>query len=263
MGPSPRVRGSPAHAAAAQTLRGSIPACAGKPCGRRSKQWSAGVHPRVCGEASVEPWRGGAAAGPSPRVRGSRTTGISPVFRSGSIPACAGKPSSTSCWCCCRRVHPRVCGEAARCPRVGENRPGPSPRVRGSRCRARGSRLSSGSIPACAGKPRPARSSGSRRRVHPRVCGEAPAPGEGGRLEAGPSPRVRGSPPVKMLPRMSPRSIPACAGKPRVPPRPAMAFQVHPRVCGEAEQITYTDGSKEGPSPRVRGSRSGPSRVGG
>ena len=73
----------------------------------------------------------------------------------------------------------------------------------------------------------------------------------------------------------SPRSIPACAGKPRSCPcrassprvhprvcgkpeaasRGCSAGAVHPRVCGEAAGLSEAPAVGESPSPRVRGSR--------
>ena len=152
-GPSPRVRGSPAERAEVDRGRGSIPACAGKPSARRSTRWLTGVHPRVCGEARPPGPAVRLSPGPSPRVRGSRGREPGPLLCRGSIPACAGKPPSSSIRSWRSRVHPRVCGEARLQLAQKEDAEGPSPRVRGSRCRGAGSNSSRGSIPACAGKP--------------------------------------------------------------------------------------------------------------
>ena len=258
-GPSPRVRGSLEAIAEASGITGSIPACAGKPLILDALVAMLWVHPRVCGEAPRWAGRGCSCRGPSPRVRGSLGPVDLRLPRPGSIPACAGKP----CGGPTRRgllwVHPRVCGEA-RCTRVPRRiRPGPSPRVRGSPSPCAPAPLGRGSIPACAGKPTPRRWPRRRRRVHPRVCGEAALtapPGDRGR---GPSPRVRGSP-LHPAPRDHLiGSIPACAGKPRSPSGSATGRWVHPRVCGEAAARWWSPGRGRGPSPRVRGS---PARVG-
>ena len=50
-GPSPRVRGSPREERVVLRRMRSIPACAGKPQRSQSRNASARVHPRVCGEA--------------------------------------------------------------------------------------------------------------------------------------------------------------------------------------------------------------------
>ena len=190
------------------------------------------VHPRVCGESCATPvmrmWR----LGPSPRVRGSeieisgfaRRTGPSPRVRGilrrgarglprvGSIPACAGNPTSTSRPPRTSRVHPRVCGESLSQMESGGLAKGPSPRVRGIPVLVIAAVGRRGSIPACAGNPGthlrpvascrgPPRVRGIRAegrplmgacRVHPRVCGESSVRLPADLSVRGPSPRVRG-----------------------------------------------------------------------
>ena len=92
-------------------------------------------------------------------------------------------------------------------------------------------------------------------RVHPRVCGEATTPLRCLTRWAGPSPRVRGSPGQPAPRDAGRRSIPACAGKPRVRSRRTARLWVHPRVCGEARFRRQRRRRPSGPSPRVRGSR--------
>ncbi len=152
-------------------------------------------------------------------------------------------------------VHPRVCGGAAPTARRSATGSGPSPRVRGSRTHRAKVGDWIGSIPACAGEPR---SSGRCRRragVHPRVCGGAehflPM---FGRYD-GPSPRVRGSRARRPEQPGRQRSIPACAGEPRVDPHSRLLRPVHPRVCGGASAFRLAAATADGPSPRVRGSR--------
>ena len=232
-GPSPRVRGSPCLAEFRVSVEGSIPACAGKPNTPSVAELLTRVHPRVCGEAERRAGEQSPVAGPSPRVRGSLgpqgqscgPEGSIPAcagkprqrrraLASGSIPACAGKPRPSTQRGSSTRVHPRVCGEAAiGCLLVRRPR-GPSPRVRGSRSAASLSSSSTGSIPACAGKPGGTHGAAGFFWVHPRVCGEAVVELRQPQCSQGPSPRVRGSPPPvpSSLPMMG--SIPACAGKP-------------------------------------------------
>ena len=132
VGPSPRVRGSHHRPLPVARRAGSIPACAGKPLRGRTSRASARVHPRVCGEAASIRGRWGALGGPSPRVRGSPRGGRDPRAVVGSIPACAGKPSSDRPPRLGRWVHPRVCGEAYDMECACADWLGPSPRVRGS-----------------------------------------------------------------------------------------------------------------------------------
>ena len=176
-GPSPRVRGSLQSGDQGQPGDGSIPACAGKPpAGVRSPP-APRVHPRVCGEARGGRSSGKSHTGPSPRVRGSLGYAVGRLVREGSIPACAGKPSTLITYRSTTGVHPRVCGEAADTADGAAGFRGPSPRVRGSHLglpsagirvhdwgpsprvrgsparRGRASAWVTGSIPACAGKP--------------------------------------------------------------------------------------------------------------
>jgi len=73
----------------------------------------------------------------------------------------------------------------------------------------------------------------------------------------GPSPRARGSQPMKKTSILAHRSIPACAGE---PPKGAWCkgFEtVHPRVRGGARAINPLLSFAAGPSPRARGSHHG------
>ena len=93
-GPSPRVRGSLVATGLGQRTGGSIPACAGKPREVPDAADLTGVHPRVCGEAPYTAAGNESLNGPSPRVRGSRGRRTRTAVFPGSIPACAGKPST-------------------------------------------------------------------------------------------------------------------------------------------------------------------------
>ena len=252
-GPSPRVRGNQRHRVLRKRRQGSIPACAGKPAGKPAGPCGHRVHPRVCGETGSGGRYRGVAKGPSPRVRGNRPAALPRLFRQGSIPACAGKPSMVAGDRARRAVHPRVCGETLRALVVDMGVRGPSPRVRGNRRRELPSWATTGSIPACAGKPCRRRSRWSRHGVHPRVCGETGALDEPGELESGPSPRVRGNRGHQARRLDRARSIPACAGKPPPTSTGRAGGGVHPRVCGETLVSSVSMLWQEGPSPRVRG----------
>ena len=91
---------------------------------------------------------------------------------------------------------------------------GPSPRGRGNRptFRRRGVRFRS--IPAWAGKPRPAAGLIVAVRVHPRVGGETRSVGRRHQLAEGPSPRGRGNRISENRRGSDIGSIPAWAGKP-------------------------------------------------
>ena len=220
-GLSPRVRGNRVRHGGRGVHGGSIPACAGEPCpwtrrGRRSR-----VYPRVCGGTERPLHQRARHQGLSPRVRGNRPSDPETAAASGSIPACAGEPSAAGCRVCCTGVYPRVCGgtltERQQFTRYG----GLSPRVRGNPSRASTSARPFGSIPACAGEPRPLSTRGERVWVYPRVCGGTCPTCQTNYRRRGLSPRVRGNLACAAGTRRPLGSIPACAGEPRAssPPR--------------------------------------------
>ena len=154
---------------------------------------------------------------------------------------------------CCRRAHPRVCGEnptmvAWRLPAAGS-----SPRVRGKPGFLRPLLPEGGLIPACAGKTRRARALRHRPPAHPRVCGENDDAHVSQGVGVGSSPRVRGKPRLRPGIRLVDRLIPACAGKTRRPGGRRSGVSAHPRVCGENPWTAYGAASPRGSSPRVRG----------
>ena len=213
-GRSPRVRGSLAAGGARSRELGSIPACAGEPPTGAAGPSRGRVDPRVCGGAYALSTVPSCTRGRSPRVRGSPVRGGVGDAREGSIPACAGEPPAPRRRSRPVRVDPRVCGGARTPWPAVTSRTGRSPRVRGSRRLRHGPRRPPGSIPACAGEPRPSRARAWRRRVDPRVCGGARCRHHAPHSARGRSPRVRGS--LFMGPAAAGvgGSIPACAGEP-------------------------------------------------
>ena len=91
-GLSPRVRGNLGRNHRAQRLGGSIPACAGEPCGSSEGKEMPTVYPRVCGGTSIEYAGLIAKQGLSPRVRGNHNADAIALNWQRSIPACAGEP---------------------------------------------------------------------------------------------------------------------------------------------------------------------------
>ncbi len=148
------------------------------------------------------------------------------------IPACAGNtrlPWGIPGW---RSVHPRVCGEHSKI-RSNESSPaGSSPRVRGTRGRAQRDRARDGSSPRVRGT-----------RLHRRGAG----------IDARFIPACAGNTGAQSLSRDSPRFIPACAGNTPDEPIWRDRLSVHPRVCGEHNNVVHVVGGAFGSSPRVRG----------
>ena len=192
-GSSPRVRGTPKTTLRLLRLFRFIPACAGNTSRARPPRPRPPVHPRVCGEHSVDPGRSGESGGSSPRVRGTPRVGVGGVGDRRFIPACAGNTLRVT-----TRFWPNN---------------GSSPRVRGTPDR-RG-RLAQ---PAA---------------VHPRVCGEHGGPRHPSGRGDGSSPRVRGTLVASQAKPTRPRFIPACAGNTTSPTMRLKQETVHPRVCGE------------------------------
>ena len=192
-GRSPRVRGSHPRPDPGNARPGSIPACAGEPsmAGRWSQRMT--VDPRVCGGAAVEHSAMTRPMGRSPRVRGSRKALDVEPSLPGSIPACAGEPSTLRLVKALGWVDPRVCGGADAVVLPGTGHGGRSPRVRGSHAREVLNRILTRSIPACAGEPDSRRRRRPVAEVDPRVCGGATTRSPHGVIIMGRSPRVRGS----------------------------------------------------------------------
>ena len=69
-GSSPRVRGKPPRYRRGHSLRGLIPACAGKTPDSLQNVVNCRAHPRVCGENELVQNRAMGREGSSPRVRG-------------------------------------------------------------------------------------------------------------------------------------------------------------------------------------------------
>ena len=154
-----------------------------------------------------------AAAGSSPRVRGTVGIFIAEACEPGIIPACAGNSITASRTSTPYRDHPRVCGEQRNTGFSG------------------GTQF--GIIPACAGNRTSAHRLSRRSRDHPRVCGEQISAFETSRAFAGSSPRVRGTAAPSWSFLKVSGIIPACAGnRCRACPGGGSAWD-HPRVCGE------------------------------
>ena len=186
-------------------------------------------------------------------MRGNHSGGISYNLRLGSIPACAGEPTSCTSCSCRLQVYPRVCGGTGPFFFKQWGGVGLSPRVRGNRRRLPFFAAYRRSIPACAGEPRTRTENGSSDRVYPRVCGGTYAVGIVSLLAWGLSPRVRGNLPASTRVSACTGSIPACAGEPDMRWRCVSTPKVYPRVCGGTWLPPCGLICSWGLSPRVRG----------
>ena len=133
---------------------------------------------------------------------------------------------------------------------------GLSPRVRGNHSRTIPTRAVYGSIPACAGEPRPRGGTIHSAGVYPRVCGGTILGTGNGIQITGLSPRVRGNHHWTGDPLQFSRSIPACAGEPTRGEAWLTSMGVYPRVCGGTIVVLLLVSGRRGLSPRVRGNLS-------
>ena len=131
----PRVCGGTNSAPSSLSMWiGLSPRVRGNPCESNWRTSPRTVYPRVCGGTPHGGQRDQPAGGLSPRVRGNH--GISSIRRSisGSIPACAGEPATSSNPCSCGTVYPRVCGGTYTSRLYHRREWGLSLRVRGNHC---------------------------------------------------------------------------------------------------------------------------------
>ncbi len=133
LGSSPRVRGSQVVTLAAARRRGIIPAGAGLTQSAQAARRHHRDHPRGCGAHIPTARWPRRAAGSSPRVRGSLKCRVAPVGHARIIPAGAGLTSSATKSAWSIGDHPRGCGAHQHKRRGRTQKPGSSPRVRGSR----------------------------------------------------------------------------------------------------------------------------------
>ena len=129
-----------------------IPAHAGKTPMPTMRTLYDRAHPRACGENPKDAQWIEAQEGSSPRMRGKLVEGRSERGFPRLIPAHAGKTPSHTNRHPYARAHPRACGENFQTLLKMSLTEGSSPRMRGKRVHQLISRLTTGLIPAHAGK---------------------------------------------------------------------------------------------------------------
>ncbi len=191
--------------------------------------------------------------GSSPRVRGAVIGARAGQRLDGIIPARAGSSLRATTAIPWRRDHPRACGEQPPCKSSSSQAPGSSPRVRGAGTSTNGGHVLAGIIPARAGSSCLCRRHHTRRRDHPRACGEQLRALNKQLYSQGSSPRVRGA--AAQTARTCPALgiIPARAGSSLLFFWSHYALRDHPRACGEQFSIRVNAPAQSGSSPRVRG----------
>ena len=132
---------------------------------------------------------------------------------------------------------------------------GLSPRARGNHPTFLIAIIRTRSIPACAGEPLNRPKSKCRIRVYPRVRGGTFVSGGNNLAINGVSPRARGNQPESPGIPLDARSIPACAGEPRLSGPPKGPNAVYPRVRGGTAYDADSTRKLRGLSPRARGNQ--------
>ncbi|KXS36375.1 MAG: hypothetical protein AWU55_3020 [Halomonadaceae bacterium T82-2] len=149
---------------------------------------------------------------------------------------------------------PRACGDRVWLTGFGFSPGGLSPRLRGSDQLPQQLIANVRVIPAPAGIGWRCTTAGRGRPGYPRACGDRATSFNGADIDAGLSPRLRGS--VRPAAGVGDRHrvIPAPAGIGRPPPLPPAMTAGYPRACGDRFWRTSCQTRRFGLSPRLRGS---------
>ena len=252
-GSSPRGRGTPLQRGILLCEGRFIPARAGNARDACSASGTRSVHPRAGGERVFSVHDHAAAAGSSPRGRGTRRGQRRGRPQLRFIPARAGNAAARCPRPTPRSVHPRAGGERPELQAGSQWLDGSSPRGRGTRGEqlldARVARF----IPARAGNACRAWCAGFSPSVHPRAGGERPDTGHLTIEGDGSSPRGRGTPRGAEREAARRRFIPARAGNAYFMHFCSSVRSVHPRAGGERSVSNAVERDNTGSSPRGRG----------
>ena len=171
-GSSPRLRGTQQKARLDRSVRRFIPAPAGNALKVDACWGEITVHPRACGERTIDPAQSTRCVGSSPRLRGTRQRLQRTCRKPRFIPAPAGNARYRVCWLRRVAVHPRACGERLPPKKTAPRCSGSSPRLRGTHVSNRAHAAVCRFIPAPAGNANEYWNDRPRLPVHPRACGE-------------------------------------------------------------------------------------------
>ena len=191
------------------------------------------VHPRACGEHTVDEPSVATESGSSPRLRGTLRRQAGQLGPSRFIPAPAGNIPASLGRFALPAVHPRACGEHcsqsnSRCTYTGS-----SPRLRGTYLNQDSVHPQKRFIPAPAGNMPISPAALDLSLVHPRACGEHAERGNTFSKSVGSSPRLRGTCLSITWRCGNGRFIPAPAGNISKRRSAVARKTVHPRACGE------------------------------
>ena len=171
-GSPPRMRGKPRWSSGVDAARRITPADAGKTLVTDGDAAAKDDHPRGCGENSLNGIFSATGLGSPPRMRGKLIQLATGLGKTGITPADAGKTHCAPRANRSREDHPRGCGENASM-RVSSSRwPGSPPRMRGKLFGFRPQKSQRRITPADAGKTILRIVFLSKKKDHPRGCGE-------------------------------------------------------------------------------------------
>ena len=194
-----------------------------------------------------------AAAGSSPRGRGTPLLAVGHAHVDRFIPAWAGNTNIQHQLVTIVPVHPRVGGEHRMMPDSNISNTGSSPRGRGTLSFSSIAGPPRRFIPAWAGNTAARSDRAGRVPVHPRVGGEHVGEIDLRGDYTGSSPRGRGTPLMHEADGVIQRFIPAWAGNTGPPTERCSRTPVHPRVGGEHVRARPQTRYHPGSSPRGRG----------
>ncbi len=266
VGLSPHARGNPANRSGYVGNAGSIPACAGEPLIFFLRQPDKRVYPRMRGGTGYFQLKDTLVVGLSPHARGN--LGGFPVREpaGGSIPACAGEPTSKKVYWVAEGVYPRMRGGTTGVYTYSASHEGLSPHARGNLASRVHLRAFFGSIPACAGEPSAYFRYRRAGRVYPRMRGGTASGQSRAKPTWGLSPHARGNRPNSNREDGPPGSIPACAGEPAASSFFPCPVRVYPRMRGGTFSSMPMKTAELGLSPHARGNlvmaRNDPCRTG-
>ena len=233
VGSSPRMWGTPQHAANPENPRRFIPTHVGNATRSLYPHRRLAVHPHACGERVTSSAVTRSTTGSSPRMWGTHQTGGPFCLAARFIPTHVGNarlrwPSGPK-----TTVHPHACGERACSIACGWTSGGSSPRMWGTLACASVKMSPIRFIPTHVGNAPAESPQVSRKPVHPHACGERISMHGCVSIKTGSSPRMWGTHKKNNRPRIK--------------------GTVHPHACGERGPYAVCMRLACGSSPRMWG----------
>ena len=255
IGSSPRLWGTPTKRKAAGADQRFIPTPVGNTAGWTWGQSGSAVHPHACGEHLADHLHGRRHVGSSPRLWGTPLRAAELRVFHRFIPTPVGNTRPVRRRHPGQTVHPHACGEHTSSAKGISALTGSSPRLWGTRLCHRGISVCTRFIPTPVGNTFDSAELVTLGTVHPHACGEHSSFINVGRISAGSSPRLWGTPTSARTLTARIRFIPTPVGNTCRRPLPGRTKTVHPHACGEHILATARGAMTTGSSPRLWGTR--------